>query len=266
MQELAAYAASLTIGLSLGLIGAGGSILTIPVFVYILQKDPASSGIYAMFVVGICSMVGSIQSMLNKLVDFKITVLFGIPSVLGVLTARKFIYPAIPQQLLCIGSFLLSKNILFMLCLSALMFFAGVKMLKAASYNDPDQDASKRSKNIGPLLLQGLLVGIITGLLGIGGGFLIVPALYFRARLPVKMAVGTTLLIITINSLFSFLNSYTSVIIDWSLLVKFSLGAILGILGGTKLSSKIPGAYLKKTFGWFVLCVSFYVIYKQFFL
>lgn len=265
MQELAAYAASLTIGLLLGLIGAGGSIVTIPVFVYILHKDPASSSIYSMFVVGICSLAGSIRSMLNKLVDFKITLLFGIPSVLGVLTARQFIYPAIPQQLLCTGSFILSKNILFMLCLSVLMFFAAVKMLKVASCNKANQGTSAGLKT-GPLLLQGLLAGIVTGLLGIGGGFLIVPALYFWAKLPMKMAVGTALLIITINSLFSFLNSYTTIVLDWALLLKFSVGAIFGIIAGAKLSSKIQGAHLKKIFGWFVLGVSCYIMYKQFFL
>jgi uncharacterized protein len=265
MQELAAYAASLIIGLSLGLIGAGGSILTIPVFVYILQKDPASSSIYSMFVVGVCSLAGSIQSMLNKLIDFKKTTLFGVPSVLGVLLARKIIFPAIPQQLFEIGSFVVSKDVLFMFCLSVWMFFAAAKMLKGDSNNGSEQDAGSPLKT-GLLLLQGLLVGTITGLLGIGGGFLIVPALYFWAKLPMKVTIATTLLIIAINSFFSFLTSYTSVCIDWSLLLKFSSGAVLGILAGTKLSSKISGTYLKKIFGWFVLTVSFYIMYKQFFL
>ena len=133
MQEFAAYGASLAIGLSLGLIGAGGSILTIPIFVYILQKDPLSSGIYSMFVVGVSGVVGSIQSILNKLVDFKVAFLFAIPSVLGVVVGRKLILPAVPGLLLDIGPFVLSKEILFMLCLAMLMFFAAAKMLKDGS-------------------------------------------------------------------------------------------------------------------------------------
>ena len=265
MKEFAAYAASVTIGLSLGLIGAGGSILTIPIFVYILQKDPVSSSIYSMFVVGICSLVGSIRSMLDKLVDFNITILLGIPSVLGVLVARKIIFPAIPLQLFTIGSFILSKDILFMLCLSVLMFFAAEKMLKTTSHYEFNEDADIQLKT-GLLLLQGLVVGIITGLLGIGGGFLIVPALYFWARLPMKMAIGTALWIIAINSLFSFSMSYSSMFVDWILLIKFSFGAIFGILLGSKLSSKISGNYLKKIFGWSVLSISFYIVYKQLFL
>jgi uncharacterized membrane protein YfcA len=264
MKELETCAASLGIGLSLGLIGAGGSILTIPVFVYILKKDPVSSSVYSMFVVGVSSMAGSIQSIFNKLVDFRAVLAFGIPSVIGVFIARKTIFPAIPDELFSIGSFTLSKSMLFMLCLSLLMLLAARRMLKP-SIKDRQVDNEERQVTI-PLLFRGLLVGMVTGLLGIGGGFLIVPALYLLVNLPVKKAIGTALLIITINSLFSFLNSYESTQIEWLLLVKFSLGAVLGIIIGTRLSRKIRGEYLKKTFGWVILGMSFYIVYKQFFL
>jgi uncharacterized membrane protein YfcA len=263
MKELETCLASLGIGLSLGLIGAGGSILTIPVFVYILKKDPISSSVYSMFVVGISSMAGSIQSILNKLVDFKAVLTFGIPSVIGVFIARKTIFPFIPDELFSIGSFTLSKSMLLMLCLSSLMFLAARRMLKPGTKKDQVEQEDKQVKI--SLLLRGLLVGMVTGLLGIGGGFLIVPALYLLVNLPVKKAVGTALLIITINSLFSFLNSYASMEIEWLLLIKFSMGAVLGIIIGTKLSRKIPGDYLKKTFGWVVLGMSFYIVYKEFF-
>jgi uncharacterized protein len=263
MNELTAYAASLAIGLSLGLIGAGGSILTIPVFVYVLKKDPLSSGVYSIFVVGISAMAGSIQSIINKLVDFKTAIAFGIPSVAGVFIARKLIFPSIPQ-LFSIGAFAVSKNMMFMLCLSVLMCVAAFRMLNPAMLTNQEAQADKPAMI--SLLVRGLLVGIITGLLGIGGGFLIVPALYFLAKLPMKQAIGTALLIITANSLFSFLTSYSSMNIDWLLLIKFSLGAIAGIVIGTKLSAKIPGDWLKKIFGLFILTISFYIVYKQFFL
>ena len=264
MKELETCLASLGIGLSLGLIGAGGSILTIPVFVYILKKDPVSSSVYSMFVVGISSMAGSIQSIFNKLVDFKAVLTFGIPSAMGVFIARKTIFPVIPDELFSIGSFILSKSMLLMLCLSALMFIAARRMLKPGIKRDQVEQEDKHVTI--SLLLRGLLVGMVTGLLGIGGGFLIVPALYLLVNLPVKKAIGTALLIITINSLFSFLNSYASMEIEWLLLIKFSMGTVLGIIIGTKLSRKIPGDYLKKTFGWVILGMSFYIVYKQFFL
>jgi uncharacterized membrane protein YfcA len=264
MNELTAYTVSLAIGLSLGLIGAGGSILTIPVFVYVLKKDPLSSGVYSMFVVGVSSMAGSIQSMINKLVDFRVMFAFGITSIAGVLIARKLIFPSIPEEIFSIGSFSLSKNILFMLCLSAMMFLAAYRMLKPTVLRDDEAPIDR--PDIIQLLLRGLFVGIITGLLGVGGGFLIVPALYFWAMLPVKKSIGTALLIITTNSLFSFLTSYSSMDLDWLLLIKFSLGAVVGIFIGTRLSAKVPAAGLKKIFGWFVLCLSVYIFYKQFFL
>lgn len=264
MNEFTSFAASLAIGLSLGLIGAGGSILTIPVFVYVLKKDPLSSGVYSMFIVGVSSMAGSIQSMFNKLVDFKTTLAFGIPSVVGVLIARKLIYPSIPEQLFFTEWLILPKEVAFMLCLAGLMILAAFRMLRPVVSGTQLASADHPAMTL--LLLRGLLVGITTGLLGIGGGFLIVPALYFWAGLEVKQSIGTALLIITTNSLFSFLTSYGSMSLDWVLLLKFSLGAVLGIVIGTKLSSKISGDWLKKIFGCFILIVSVYIVYKQFFL
>ena len=257
MNELTAIIASIVIGLSLGLIGAGG-------FVYVLKKDPLSSGVYSMFVVGMSSMAGSIQSMINRLVDFRVMLAFGTTSITGVLIARKLIFPAIPDHLYSVGSFSLSKNILFMLCLAVLMFLAAFRMLKPAMRTE--RETTIHRPHMTQLLLRGLFVGLITGLLGIGGGFLIVPALYFWAMLPVKKSICTALLIITANSFFSFLTSYASVNLDWLLLAKFSMGAIAGIVIGTKLSAKIPGDLLKKVFGWFILSISVYIIYKQFFL
>ena len=265
MNELITCAASLSIGLILGIIGAGGSILTIPVFVYILKMDPLPSSIYSMFVVGICGLTGGLKSIFNKLVDFKLTILFGIPSIIGVLIARKLIFPSIPLQLLTIGDFILTRNILFMLCFSVLMLISGFRMLMVSSgkYKTP---VDQTGRNPGWLFLQGLLVGVITGLLGIGGGFLIVPALYFWGRVDMKTAIGTTLIIIAMNSLFSFATSYSTAIIDWNILIKFSLGSILGILIGTFLADKIHGYQLKKIFGCFVLTLSVVIMYNQFFL
>jgi uncharacterized protein len=263
-DEITACAASLAIGLSLGLIGAGGSILTIPVFVYVLKKDPLSSAVYSMFVVGMSAMVGGVQSMIHKLVDFKTMLAFGIPSVAGVLIARKLIFPSIPEKIVATGSFSLSKEVFFMLCLSSLMFLAAIRMLKPSMNNDHEMEDKKPA--VAFLLLRGLVVGIITGLLGIGGGFLIVPALYFLAKLPVKQAIGTALVVIAANSSASFLTSYASMHPDWTLLIKFSSGAIAGMIIGTKLSAIMKAARLKKIFGWFILGLSFYIVYKQFFL
>lgn len=263
MKEWIIAAVSLSIGLSLGLIGAGGSILTIPAFVYILKMDPLAAGIYSMFVVGISSLIGAVRSMVNRLVDFKTAALFGIPSIIGVYTARKFIFPAIPRQLFSIGRLVFSKDMVFMLAIAILMCAAAISILTA--FDDPGRTPSN-PRLPAWLIGRGLLVGSITGLLGIGGGFLIVPALYLWARLPMKTAIGTTLLIIAANSLFGFLNSYSGAVIDWALLRQFAFGSILGILIGTKIAEKITGKYLKKIFGWFVLLIAAFILFKQFFL
>jgi uncharacterized membrane protein YfcA len=263
MKELEAYTASVVIGLCLGLIGAGGSILTIPVFVYILKTDPAISTVYSMFIVGICSLTGSILSFFKKLVDLKAAILFGMPSVAGVFIARKLIFPAFPEKLFSIHSFAVSKDFFIMISLAVIMFFISVKMLrkKCKAIIIADDEDKRRAALF---LLQGIITGIISGLLGVGGGFLIVPALLLWLRLPMKTAIGTTLFIITINSVAGFVSSYTSVFIEWPLLVKFALGAIAGILAGTKLSEKIQADNLKKALGWFIIVTSVYVLFKQF--
>jgi uncharacterized membrane protein YfcA len=264
MQEIITCAASLSIGLILGLIGAGGSILTLPVFVYILKMDPISSSVYSMFVVGIASVTGSIKSILNRLVDFKVSMAFGVPSLIGVLIARKIIFPRIPLELYTIGDFILTKKILFMLCFSILMFIAAFRMLRTASGKDSGKENTEEIKPLW-LLLQGLTVGMITGLLGIGGGFLIVPALFLWGRLPMKKVIGTTLVIIALNSLFGFATSYSTAVIDWNLLIRFTLGSMTGILIGSSLAGKFRDLHLKKIFGWFVLGISVFILCNQFF-
>jgi len=263
LEEIKAIAASVAIGLSLGLIGAGGSVLTIPVFVYVLKKNPLSSAVYSMFVVASSSAIGSVRSISKKLVDFNVFFKFGIPSVLGVLIARRIIFPSIPMQLGSVATRIISKDMVFMLCLASAMLIAAISMLRSSSQNHSVLERHPLALHW--LLLRGFAIGIVTGMLGIGGGFLIVPALYFLARLPMKQSIATALLIITVNATFGFLASFQSIDIDWSLLIKFSFGAVFGILIGTKLATRLSGNHLKKIFGFFILCVSLSIIYKQIF-
>lgn len=262
MKELETYLASVAIGLCLGLIGAGGSILTIPVLVYILKTDPVVSTVYSMFIVGICSLVGGILSFIKKLVDIKAAILFGIPSVGGVFIARKLIFPALPNQFFSIGSLAVSRDIFIMASLAVIMFFVSLKMLRKNISPGPVSNNSKKNPVL--FLLQGLLTGIVTGLLGVGGGFLIVPGLLFWVKLPMKTAIGTTLIIISVNAAAGFATSYNSVSIEWTVLTKFSIGAVVGILAGTKLSEKVKADHLKKLLGWLIILTSVYVLCRQF--
>jgi len=255
------YAASVAIGLCLGVIGAGGSILTIPVLVYLLKTDPLVSTIYSMFIVGACSFVGTVLSAVKNCIDFKAAVWFGIPSVIGVFAARKLIFPLLPEKFFCIGSLTVSKDVFIMVVLAGVMLFVSLRMLKNNSAQVRHDKALHLPTSF--FVLQGVITGIVTGLLGVGGGFLIVPALLLWARLSIKIAIGTALLIITINSAMGFASGYSSIATDWALLLKYATGAIVGILAGTRLADKLPADNLKKILAWFIIITSVYVLYRQ---
>ncbi len=262
MKILTTCLISISIGMSLGLIGAGGSILTIPALVYILKIDPLTSSVYSMFIVGTSSLAGGMKSFSRNLVDFRIVTLFGLPSLVGVLIARNIIYPSIPAQLHPANNFTVSKSALFMFCISVIMFYVGLKML-IKSEKDKIPEKLKNSNFLLPL--QGLFIGTLTALLGIGGGFLIVPALFFWTNLSMKKTVGTTLVIIAMNALVSFLNSYSKTILNWQFLLLFSAGSVIGMFLGIKTRELITGIHLTKIFGWLVLAISIFIAYKEFF-
>jgi uncharacterized membrane protein YfcA len=261
-MDIAGYLASILIGISLGLIGGGGSILTVPVLVYLFGINAVSATAYSLFIVGTTSAVGSLSYLKKDLVNIKTAVLFGIPSIAAVFLARTYILPAIPQEIFDIGSFTITKSILLMLLFAVLMIAASYKMMiKSTNGNENEKQIKKLNYPVS--ILYGIFVGLVTGLIGAGGGFLIIPALVNLLKIPMKIAVGTSLLIISINSITGFLFSLNHSIIDWKFLLLISAIAILGILIGSFLSSKINGSKLKPAFGWFVLVMGIYIIFKE---
>ena len=259
---LIGFAASLLIGLSLGLIGGGGSILTVPVLVYLLGVEPVLATAYSLFIVGLTSAVGVYPKYKEGLVDVRTALIFGAPSIAAVFLTRKLIVPAIPATVLHLGDWVLTKSVLLMTLFAVLMVSASVSMI-----------SDKKAKNAiqeGPLVfnyplivVEGAVVGLLTGLVGAGGGFLIIPALVMLTKLPMKKAVGTSLLIIAAKSLIGFTGDLSQQTMDWSLLLMVTLMAVLGIFAGNALSKKIEGAQLKKGFGWFVLMMGVYVLIKE---
>jgi uncharacterized membrane protein YfcA len=255
---IAGYIASILIGISLGLIGGGGSILTVPVLFYLFKVDPLLATVYSLFVVGISSLIGAFQKNKDGLIEFKTAVLFGTPSILTVFITRKLIVPLIPDSLGAINGFEISKGFLMMLFFASLMIAASFSMIRTKKRQDKTEQGQK---NYIKIAIQGLFVGMITGLVGAGGGFLIIPALLLLCHLPMKKAVGTALLIIAVNSLLGFsVDFYSGVKIDWTLLLSVTSLAIGGIFIGNMLSKKIDGNQLKKGFGWFVLSMGVYII------
>ena len=260
--EMIGFAASILIGVSLGLIGGGGSILTLPVLVYLLHVDPVLSTAYSLFIVGTTSLVGSFSFMKKKLINYKAALVFAIPSFTTVFLTRKFLVPAIPDELFTVGDFTLTKNVGIMVFFALIMLFASVSMIRSKK-GGVDEESGELKFNLPMIALEGGLVGVLTGIVGAGGGFLIIPALVLFARLPMKMAVGTSLLIIAAKSLIGFLGDVSNLVIDWPFLSIFTALSVIGIFIGSYLSKFIPGEKLKTAFGWFVLVMGTYIIVKE---
>jgi uncharacterized membrane protein YfcA len=261
-MEIIGYIASIVIGISLGLIGGGGSILTVPVLVYLFGLDAVMATGYSLFIVGLTSAVGSVDYYRKGLINVKTAIIFGIPSIVAVYATRAFIVPAIPDEVFTIGGFMVGKGLLLMLLFAVLMIAASYSMIRKGKPKAVETTGEQQF-NYPLILAEGGVVGVLTGLVGAGGGFLIIPALVVLSKLPMKMAVGTSLAIIAAKSLLGFSGELGSGHIDWTFLLTISAFAIVGIFAGTALSKKIDGAKLKPAFGWFVLVMGIYIILKE---
>lgn len=258
-MEIAGYIASLFIGVSLGLIGGGGSILTIPVLVYLFSISPTIAISYSLFIVGITSLVGAYNSYCKGLVSFRTVLLFGSSSITTVFLVRRFIIPIIPDVFFKIGSFNVTHALFVMVVFALLMLAAAGSMIREKKLE------SEETAKSGPLrlIIYGVLIGLVTGFLGAGGGFLLIPALVILMKLPMKEAIGTSLLIIALNSLIGFIGDIGRHPIDWPFITILSTIAIAGIFIGGYFNQKVNSEKLKKGFGWFVLIVGVYIITKE---
>lgn len=261
-MEWLGYFFSILIGLILGLIGGGGSILSIPILVYIFHLDPVIASAYSLFIVGMTSLVGAIPKYKDHLVNFRTGLLFGIPSIITIFSTRKWIVPLIPEVVLDLDFFIITKRILLLGVFALLMIIASVTMIRS-SQKFVQED---HRYNILLLIIEGILIGFLTGLVGAGGGFLIIPALVLLTGLPFKTAVGTSLFIIAINSLMGFLGDVLNYSIDWSFLLIITGLAVFGILIGHQVSVYAPAKRLRYSFGWFVLATGCYILLKETFL
>lgn len=256
--------ASTVIGISLGLIGGGGSILTVPVLVYLFNVDPVLATAYSLFIVGLSSLVGAFPKYKAGMIDLKTALVFGVPSIIAVFLTRKVLVPAIPATLFEIAGVSVTKALAMMILFAVLMVAASVSMIRDKKKEEQATD-EPRVFNYPMILLEGAVVGVLTGLVGAGGGFLIIPALVMLSKLPMKQAVGTSLLIIAAKSLIGFTGDVMENAdkMDWTLLSVVTALAVVGIFIGNQLSKKVDGAALKKGFGWFVLVMGIYIIVKE---
>ncbi len=264
-MEILGYIGALLMGLVLGLIGGGGSILTVPILVYLFAIDAVLATTYSLFIVGASSFVGSYTYVKQQSIQWRMVLLFGLPSLISVYFTRMFILPIIPTIIWQTDGFVLTKSFLMLFIFAILMILTAFTMITKKQVSNVS--TSEIGKFNYPLIfMEGILLGFITGLVGAGGGFLIIPVLVLMANLPMKQAVGTSLAIITLKSLIGFITDlYSGVAIDWVFLGSISSLAIIGILLGSNLSKKVSNEKLKPIFGYFVLSMGFFILIKEIF-
>jgi uncharacterized protein len=265
-MEIMGFILAALVGVSLGLIGGGGSILTVPILVYLMGINPLLATSYSLFIVGSTSMAGAVNNYRKGFVNIKTALLFGLSSFSTVFITRKIIMPVIPSVIFSTANFSITHEMATMVLFAVLMLLAGIAMIRSREETPAANAVSaQKDTSIVPLLLYGILIGLATGFLGAGGGFLIIPALVLILKMPMKQAVGTSLLIIALNSLIGFTGDLGHFKIDWKFLIPITLFAIAGIFAGGFLGKNIEGEKLKKAFGWFVLLMGIYILIKEIF-
>ncbi len=262
-MALIGYFLSALVGISLGLIGGGGSILTVPILVYVMNVNPVLATSYSLFIVGSASLVGAANNYRRGLVSIKTALLFGLSSITTVFMTRKVLMPLIPEELFNSRHFIITQSLATMVLFALLMLAASIAMIRDKRSFIPSDNTGSRHGNILKLVVYGILIGLVTGFLGAGGGFLIIPTLVLLLKMPMKKAVGTSLLIIALNSLIGFTGDLGHVNIDWTFLIIITAIAVAGIFIGVFLAKKIEGEKLKKAFGWFVLVMGVYILIKE---
>lgn len=254
------YAGALCIGLILGLTGAGGSILTVPILVYLMGLNPVLATGYSLFVVGTTSAFGTIHNIRKGIVDVKTAIVYAIPSLIAVFLTRKYIVPSIPDTIIQIGTNSISKSTFLMLLFAIVMLFVAVSMLRK---KETAVDPENKNPNIWFAMIRMFFVGILIGMVGAGGGFLFIPVLLFVAKLPMRKAVATSLLIIAINSLIGFTGDIANYAIDWVFLLGFTAISVVGIYIGLYLSKSVNDGQLRKGFAIFVIGIAIFILTRE---
>lgn len=262
-MEIAGYIASIFMGLSLGMIGGGGSILTVPILVYLFAINPITATAYSLFIVGSTALVGGVSYLKKGEVDLKTGLIFAVPSFIGVYLTRAYVVPNLPDPVFTGGSVAFSKSLLIMLVFAVLMVAASISMIKTKKAGNKKAELSPLAK-FSLISLEGLVVGGVTGFVGAGGGFLIIPALVVLVGMSMKIAVGTSLFIIAAKSLIGFLGDLQHLAdIQWSLLATITGIAVIGLFVGMFLTKKVSEKGLKKGFGYFVLVMGAFILFDQ---
>lgn len=261
MMEIAGYLSAVFIGLVLGMIGAGGAVLAVPVLVYFFGLDPVVATAYSLFIVGVTAAIGAGMRYKLIIMHWRIAMLFAVPSLTTIFLTRMYIVPAIPEVIFDAGSFQLDKGALMLGVFAVVMFFSAFSMIRSGTAEE--QESGARVTSYPMLIARNAAIGVLFGLVGAGGGFLIVPALVLVMKLPMKHAVGTSLLIVSINTLLGFVGDVLNQPIDWPFLLGFCSISVAGMLLGSYIARSIRSHHLKKGFGWFIMVMAVFIFLNE---
>ncbi|MFM7661048.1 MAG: sulfite exporter TauE/SafE family protein [Bacteroidota bacterium] len=251
------YFLSILIGVSLGLMGGGGSILTVPLLVYFFDVDPLLATSYSLFIVGFTSLIGIPPYIRDRNINRQLVLSFGIPSVLAVFSTTYFLVPILPEKFE-FSTIVLKRDFILLLFFSLILIVSSFSMVGKKNLEIKETPFSSLK-----LLITGLVTGCLTGIIGIGGGFLIVPALVKASKIPIKKAIGTSLLIIVMNAFIGLLAMRDYSKLDFELLISILFFALLGMILGVRLARKIDGNTLKVFFGWFILILAILILVSE---
>jgi uncharacterized protein len=248
-------------GIVLGLLGGGGALLSIPVLVYLFHIEPQLATSYSLILIAVSASSGAYQNIRKKLVDYNAALYYGIPSVISVYVVRRWVMPNLPKVIFSIGNYSVDKNLFILIVLAVVMFIAAYKMITS---KNADGDEKEHTINHLHLAFFAVLIGAFLGLVGAGGGFLMVPALMYFANVHTKKAIGTSLVLVSVNSFIGFAGDLRSnVQIDWPFFFTFLFFSVTGVLIGHYLATYIHNNKLKRYFGWFILITAVFIIAKE---
>jgi uncharacterized protein len=260
-MELLGYASLIGVGLLLGMMGGGGSILSMPILVYLFSLDVVVASSYSLFIVGTTSMVGTMLKQRDSFIDIPAVLQLGVPSLLATFLTRKWIVCSIPDVLFMVGSVAVTRRALLLSVFATVVIISSVMVIHSRQSSTSYESTSR--PNPLALILAGLGVGFLSGLAGVGGGFLILPALILFAGLRFNVAVGSALPIIAMNSLVGFVGGVYSHPVNWIFLASISMLATFGIFIGDHFASRFSPNTLKRIFGWSALMLGIWILIKE---
>jgi uncharacterized membrane protein YfcA len=261
MTYIIGYIAFALMGLIIGMMGSGGTIITVPILVYLFHINPSDATTYSLLIVGITSSIGAISYLRNKNVHLKIALLFSIPSIISVYITRAFIVPSLPETIK-LHSIVLTKSQYIMVLFSIFMLAAFYSIISNYLFKNKIRKVGIK-KYYGLIPFEGLFIGALTGIVGAGGGFLIIPSLMLFNKLPIKKAIGTSLVLISINSTVGFVSDTNHTSINYSYILLFVILATVGVIIGSKLTNFINPEKLKLSFGFFILTMGLCILCKE---